>query len=609
MSDVHPAFGSREDEDVPRIFSNLTIETTQSRKRPVEDEDDSAPQQQHSSPKKPRTGSPTPASSSMQEVQSIPMEIIEPQPESEKAPPVAATDADVNTPAGAPLPNESLEQALVTQIEFYLSDSNLPFDKFLFTLWASSFAAPSNKITSVPAPSDFIDPNLASTKKSAISPFYQGWIKLSTLTSFKRMRVFLDGLGSLDCIASTLVAGRSNQLETRKFVNEWFVRRTVQLRRPEDVFLRIAYVKGFPVGGESGEDQAAIKDHEEELQKKIEVWARALDIGKVKTVRMRREDKPPAPDSENKVFLKDRGKFKGSIFVEFEKVEAVTNLLNLDPKPTFDNKDLLIMSKSDYVEMKNKIYASDSKKAKNPYAKLAKPFNAWAEKLVDPHGIPSVPVEKKPKATVEKKKIVNGPEDRDVSYYGVHFTARRDGGVDAPVEIVDVESVGKGPNGWPSGRVVRFTISKSDGSFDGKMELGPDFAFLRLKVSLIPLAKPVWVGILPGSSRPIAPLRSVTGSFESENTMDVESKSIESSATVAASSLLATTSTVDVKSGTSRRESGTQGYPATGQVTFDKDLMDETLAKIKARFGTWEGRRLQWERLTRSSLFILFPCA
>jgi lupus La protein len=48
------------------------------------------------------------------------------------------------------------------------------------------------------------------------------------------------------------------------------------------------------------------------------------------------------------------GYFKGSVFVEFEDEELQEQFLELDPKPKFGDKELLIMSKKAYVDMKAK---------------------------------------------------------------------------------------------------------------------------------------------------------------------------------------------------------------------------------------------------------------
>lgn len=206
-------------------------------------------------------------------------------------------------------------------VEFYLSDSNLPFDKFLFTLWASSFHTPAEAVLATPVPEDFVPSALAASQPSKHSPFHLGWIPLSTLTSFKRMRVYLEpvpvGLGGIDEIAAALIAG-SELVEVRKFGAEWCLRRTSELSRPEDAFLRSAYVKGFPIptGGETPEEQVVVKEAELELQKKLEAWTKALGVGAIKSLRMRREDKAPVEGETRKFAMKGRGKFKVSLALQ-----------------------------------------------------------------------------------------------------------------------------------------------------------------------------------------------------------------------------------------------------------------------------------------------------
>lgn len=47
-----------------------------------------------------------------------------------------------------------------------------------------------------------------------------------------------------------------------------------------------------------------------------------------------------------------QNRFKGSVFAEFEKLEDATKFLALDPKPTFQGRELKTMSKPAYCEMK-----------------------------------------------------------------------------------------------------------------------------------------------------------------------------------------------------------------------------------------------------------------
>lgn len=84
--------------------------------------------------------------------------------------------------------------------------------------------------------------------------------------------------------------------------------------------------------------------------------------GPVLSVRLRRDDEK---------------KFKGSVFVEFESPEVMEKFMAVEPKPKFEDKELLIMTKKGYVEMKIK----DINEGKiQPQAKKSfrsKPFDAY----------------------------------------------------------------------------------------------------------------------------------------------------------------------------------------------------------------------------------------
>ena len=219
-------------------------------------------------------------------------------------------------------------------VEFYLSDSNLPFDKFLFTLWSQSFNQPDKLILDTPVDQSLTNDATAQLSKDTGSlkhdRFHLGWIPLQTLCSFKRMRDFLkpepQGFGNLDNVAQTLKDnsqvlqvfkfGSSQQPQESKEQQEgagWYVRRTTELKKQADVLERSVYVKGFPVLEQTAEEEQSdegkskLKEFELDLQKKIEAWAKDLGVGKVLSVRMRREDK-----KVNGKIIPRAGKFKVS---------------------------------------------------------------------------------------------------------------------------------------------------------------------------------------------------------------------------------------------------------------------------------------------------------
>ena len=184
-------------------------------------------------------------------------------------------------------------------VEFYLSDSNLPFDKFLFTLWSTSFHTPAQVVVDTAVPADLPKTTLHASSPSKLNAFHLGWVPLARLVSFKRMQPYLEpapaGFGSIEAMVPVLQSG-SKLVEVRQFGADgaegagFYVRRTTNLSRPEDAMERSVYIKGFPMTeGEATneEEKAAEKAFEDALQIKLEAWIRSFPV-KVKSLRMRR---------------------------------------------------------------------------------------------------------------------------------------------------------------------------------------------------------------------------------------------------------------------------------------------------------------------------------
>ncbi|KAF9649540.1 hypothetical protein BDM02DRAFT_3179669 [Thelephora ganbajun] len=144
------------------------------------------------------------------------------------------------------------------------------------------------------------------------------WVPLATITSFKRMLEFQmfgqDWIVSAICKLSTFLEVDGSGIN---------VRRTTEVQEPKGHHGRSVYAKGF------GAEVPG-------LQRKLETFF--SKFGNVNAVRMRRIDKSK--------------EFKGSIFVEFADFETVDKFLNADPRPTWEGKELLIMTKDAYCEMK-----------------------------------------------------------------------------------------------------------------------------------------------------------------------------------------------------------------------------------------------------------------
>jgi len=109
----------------------------------------------------------------------------------------------------AQMTKEMARDAALKQVEFYFADANLPFDKFLFTL----------------------------TRKNE-----GGWVPLSTLASFKRMKPICDAL-SLPELADALRAS-PELLEVDEAGEN--VRRRTELVQVKDAHTRSIYAVRAP---------------------------------------------------------------------------------------------------------------------------------------------------------------------------------------------------------------------------------------------------------------------------------------------------------------------------------------------------------------------------
>lgn len=147
-----------------------------------------------------------------------------------------------------------------------------------------------------------------------------GWVPISTIACFSRMRRFQPFSAVVEALKQS-----KELLEVSE--DDELVRRKIPLVAPkpeqkQNAFNRSIYAKGFG-------------DETETTQFDLEAFFETF--GPVKQVRLRRTD--------------DK-KFKGSVFVEFENIEDTESFLALDPKPKYEDKELLTMSKKGYVDMK-----------------------------------------------------------------------------------------------------------------------------------------------------------------------------------------------------------------------------------------------------------------
>lgn len=173
----------------------------------------------------------------------------------------------------------------------------------------------------------------------------EGWVPIKTIASFNRMKKFRP----YESIVSAL--------KTSDFLvisdNDELIRRKEPILPPKESekqlrFQRSVYAKGF---GEENDN----------TQEELEKWF--SEFGKVNEVRLRRDDSK---------------KFKSSVFVEFNELEDAKKFVELDPKPKYNENELVIMSKPAYVELKaqNQTFGGDKdrKRKFNGFKKNKKQF-------------------------------------------------------------------------------------------------------------------------------------------------------------------------------------------------------------------------------------------
>ncbi|CAK5264053.1 unnamed protein product [Mycena citricolor] len=159
----------------------------------------------------------------------MPAAVSEAAAPAEKAPAVATSGTDPEDPV-------TMAKA-ARQIEFYFADSNLPFDRFMWTLH---------------------------TKTS------EHWVPIATVASFKRMRPF-STFGT--AWVARALREKSTSLEVdAEGVN---VRRTSEVQEPKDQLERSVYAKGFP------EENSTLQTRLEEFFEQY---------GPTNAVRMRRDN-------------------------------------------------------------------------------------------------------------------------------------------------------------------------------------------------------------------------------------------------------------------------------------------------------------------------------
>ena len=204
-------------------------------------------------------------------------------------------------------------EKICKQVNFYFSDSNLPYDKFLWTLRANT---------------------------------PEGWIPIETIASFKKMKMITE---DFDAIVKAL---KENESEIYEIDDEGKnIRRKSEVVQQSHVE-RSIYVKGIPLIDADVKDQIAELF---KLQDKVDDLF--SEKGTVLCVRMKKNDEKPK-------------KFKGSCYVEFSTPEEAKKVAELTDVELDGNK-LEILYKPKYHELKAEQYKD------SPVHRHNKSFNAF----------------------------------------------------------------------------------------------------------------------------------------------------------------------------------------------------------------------------------------
>lgn len=253
----------------------------------------------------------------------------------------------------------------------------------------------------------------------------------------------------------------------------------------------------------------------------------------------------------------------------------------------------LVTHRSEYVEIKRQIHAPGTTKPApgiprqpgQPFNKGLKAYNAWALHLIGDKGLPAeiVPDQARAGRDDKKRKADDGPEEREILFDGVRFTARRTGGEGGQIDIVDEATVGTGEGGWVPGKLLKVSV-KEDGPVASDR-----INFMELKSKIAPIVKPGYIGFPQKEDRPVAGLPGSAMAVDAPKSEFPTKLTAPPTIGVASATPAASTEAKDA---------------VVAQASFKEDVTDEILEKIKSDFGSFEGRTLTWTRASGMSLFL-----
>ncbi|KAI9277386.1 hypothetical protein BY458DRAFT_532583 [Sporodiniella umbellata] len=187
------------------------------------------------------------------------------------------------------------------QVNFYFSDSNLPYDKFLWTLHSQA---------------------------------KDNWVPLSVIANFKRMRMVSD---DIDIILNALKEQESAVYEISEDGKN--IRRKGEVVEQNHT-IRSIHAKGFPLVDADAENP---EEKLFELQDKVDDFFN--EKSKVLATRLK----------------KDKKAFKGSLYVEFETIDEAKKVADLN-ELDFEGHKIVLTYRPTYHEIKSEQFKNSPKK-------------------------------------------------------------------------------------------------------------------------------------------------------------------------------------------------------------------------------------------------------
>lgn len=207
---------------------------------------------------------------------------------------------------------------IIKQVEFYFSDANLPRDRFL---------------------------------QEELKKNEEGWIALSTIASFTRMKALASSVEEITAALRT--APETSLVEVSE--DGANVRRKTALPESVDNIRTSVFIRGFPVEGTT-------------LEALESFFEGVCTEGTIAAIRMRRNPQSKA--------------FKGSVFLQLKTEEEVARLIELKTLTFNESVNLEILSMTAFMEEQNAKAMARAKKSEGEAAAEEEPMTVESVKAM-----------------------------------------------------------------------------------------------------------------------------------------------------------------------------------------------------------------------------------